>query len=157
METIPMVHTTAHASRRTFLTRATAASALPLAASLLGTGEAAASGALPDYAPIPEASKGPALNDKGYFAGRIDGDLYWVTDSSYSAVRSTDVTARASRLNPPTDEPHRSEANPIPNRRRRSQLRQLTRPLIQDPLNVGFCLCGLTPVLRVFGEVTRAC
>lgn len=34
-----MVHTTAHASRRTFLTGATAASALPLAAGLLGTGE----------------------------------------------------------------------------------------------------------------------
>ncbi|MEU8197262.1 MBL fold metallo-hydrolase [Microbispora amethystogenes] len=77
---------TTHSSRRTFLARAAVASALPLAAGLLGAGEAQASGALPDYAPIPEASKGPALNDRGYFVGRIDGDLYWVTDSSYQAM-----------------------------------------------------------------------
>ncbi|MGJ6968315.1 MBL fold metallo-hydrolase [Streptosporangium sp. G11] len=81
-----MVHTSAHSSRRTFLTRATAASALPLASGLLGPGDAPASGTLPDYAPIPEASKGPKLNDKGYFVGQIDGDLYWVTDSSYQAM-----------------------------------------------------------------------
>ncbi|MFI7149444.1 MBL fold metallo-hydrolase [Nonomuraea sp. NPDC050022] len=81
-----MIHSTAHSSRRTFLARATVASALPLAAGLLRAGEAPASGALPDYAPIPEAAKGPKLNEKGYFVGRIDGDLYWVTDSSYQAM-----------------------------------------------------------------------
>ena len=38
---------------------------------------------LPDYAPVPRASLGPAVNDQGYYVGRIERNLYWVTDGDY--------------------------------------------------------------------------
>jgi glyoxylase-like metal-dependent hydrolase (beta-lactamase superfamily II) len=41
---------------------------------------------LPDYAPIPESSFGPALNDQGYAVGRIERNLHWVTDGVYQAA-----------------------------------------------------------------------
>ena len=45
---------------------------------------------LPDYAPIPGAALGPALNDQGYYVGRVERNLYWVTDGTYqSAFLST--------------------------------------------------------------------
>ncbi|MFE1590702.1 hypothetical protein ACFW6Q_34035 [Streptomyces sp. NPDC058737] len=77
-------------SRRTLLKRATVAAAVPTVASLLGgfPGTAAADDApnLPDYAPIPAASVGPALNADGYFVGQVKGNLYWVTDTYYQAM-----------------------------------------------------------------------
>jgi glyoxylase-like metal-dependent hydrolase (beta-lactamase superfamily II) len=42
--------------------------------------------ALPDYAPVPAASLGPALNDQGYYVGRVERNLYWVTDGVYQAA-----------------------------------------------------------------------
>ena len=36
--------------------------------------------ALPDYAPIPPSSLGPAPNEQGYYVGRVERNLYWVTD-----------------------------------------------------------------------------
>ncbi len=41
---------------------------------------------LPDYAPVPRSALGPALNDQGYFVGRVERNLYWVTDGSYQAA-----------------------------------------------------------------------
>src|SRR5438445_10825457 len=41
---------------------------------------------LPDYAPVPRASLGPALNDQGYYVGRVERNLYWVTDGTYQAA-----------------------------------------------------------------------
>src|SRR6266851_1084334 len=38
---------------------------------------------LPDYAPIPRPALGPALNEQGYYAGRVEQNLYWVTDGTY--------------------------------------------------------------------------
>jgi len=78
-------------SRRTFLTRAATAAAVPTAATLLGaawpaSASAAGSNSLPDYAPIPPGALGPALNADGYFVGPIDDNLYWVTDSFYQAM-----------------------------------------------------------------------
>jgi len=35
---------------------------------------------LPDYAPVPRSALGPALNDQGYCVGRVERNLYWVTD-----------------------------------------------------------------------------
>ncbi len=32
---------------------------------------------LPDYVPIPRDSLGPAVNDQGYYVGRIERNLYW--------------------------------------------------------------------------------
>ena len=43
-------------------------------------------GALPDYAPIPSSSLGPALNEQGYYVGRVERNLYWVTDGVYQAA-----------------------------------------------------------------------
>jgi glyoxylase-like metal-dependent hydrolase (beta-lactamase superfamily II) len=47
-----------------------------------------ASGAadLPDYAPVPPAALGPALNDQGYYVGRVERNLYWVTDGVYQSA-----------------------------------------------------------------------
>ena len=45
-----------------------------------------ASPILPDYVPVPRASLGPALNDQGYYAGRVERNLYWVTDGDYHSA-----------------------------------------------------------------------
>jgi glyoxylase-like metal-dependent hydrolase (beta-lactamase superfamily II) len=42
--------------------------------------------AMPDYAPIPQSSFGPAVNDQGYYVGRVERNLYWVTDGVYQAA-----------------------------------------------------------------------
>jgi glyoxylase-like metal-dependent hydrolase (beta-lactamase superfamily II) len=42
--------------------------------------------ALPDYAPVPRSALGPALNDQGYHVGRVEQNLYWVTDGTYQAA-----------------------------------------------------------------------
>jgi hypothetical protein len=39
--------------------------------------------AVPDYAPVPRSSLGPALNDQGYYVGRVERNLFWVTDGTY--------------------------------------------------------------------------
>src|SRR4051812_10862470 len=39
--------------------------------------------ALPDYAPVPRSALGPALNEQGYYVGRVERNLYWVTDGTY--------------------------------------------------------------------------
>jgi len=38
---------------------------------------------LPDYAPVPRSALGPALNDQGYYVGRVEQNLYWITDGTY--------------------------------------------------------------------------
>ena len=38
---------------------------------------------MPDYAPVPTTALGPALNDQGYYVGRVERNLYWVTDGVY--------------------------------------------------------------------------
>src|SRR6266568_3882580 len=37
-------------------------------------------------APIPPSALGPAVNAQGYFAGRVEKNLYWVTDGTYQAA-----------------------------------------------------------------------
>jgi glyoxylase-like metal-dependent hydrolase (beta-lactamase superfamily II) len=53
----------------------------------------AASGtAFPDYsqyAPVPQDSFGPTVNDQGYAVGRIERNLYWVTDGDYNSAFMT--------------------------------------------------------------------
>ena len=41
------------------------------------------SSTLPDYAPVPKSALGPAVNDQGYYVGRVERNLYWVTDGVY--------------------------------------------------------------------------
>jgi glyoxylase-like metal-dependent hydrolase (beta-lactamase superfamily II) len=74
-------------SRRRFFAAAAAAAIAPTTAALLGATTAAASTpALPDYAPVPATAFGPNVNAQGYFVGRIDDNLFWVTDSFYQAM-----------------------------------------------------------------------
>jgi glyoxylase-like metal-dependent hydrolase (beta-lactamase superfamily II) len=43
------------------------------------------------YARIPESALGPALNEQGYHVGRVERNLFWVTDGTYqSAFLATD-------------------------------------------------------------------
>jgi hypothetical protein len=48
--------------------------------------EAAGSVSLPDYAPIPPSALGPALNEQGYHVGRVERNLFWVTDGTYQSA-----------------------------------------------------------------------
>jgi len=41
---------------------------------------------LPDYAPVPESAFGPALNEQGYYVGRVERNLFWVTDGTYQSA-----------------------------------------------------------------------
>src|SRR5437660_6554266 len=41
---------------------------------------------LPDYAPIPRSALGPALNEQGYHVGRVERNLYAVTDGTYQSA-----------------------------------------------------------------------
>ena len=41
---------------------------------------------LPDYAPIPRSALGPALNDQRYYVGRVERNLYWVTNGVYQSA-----------------------------------------------------------------------
>src|SRR4051812_24371450 len=41
---------------------------------------------LPDYAPVPGSAFGPALNEQGYYVGRVERNLYWVTDGTYQSA-----------------------------------------------------------------------
>jgi glyoxylase-like metal-dependent hydrolase (beta-lactamase superfamily II) len=41
---------------------------------------------LPNYAPIPRSALGPALNDQRYYVGRVERNLYWVTDGVYNSA-----------------------------------------------------------------------
>jgi glyoxylase-like metal-dependent hydrolase (beta-lactamase superfamily II) len=40
----------------------------------------------PDYAPVPRSALGPALNEQGYYVGRVERNLYWVTDGTYQSA-----------------------------------------------------------------------
>jgi glyoxylase-like metal-dependent hydrolase (beta-lactamase superfamily II) len=41
---------------------------------------------LPDYAPVPPSALGPALNEQGYHVGRVERNLFWVTDGTYQSA-----------------------------------------------------------------------
>jgi glyoxylase-like metal-dependent hydrolase (beta-lactamase superfamily II) len=41
---------------------------------------------LPDYAPVPKSALGPALNERGYYVGRVERNLYWITDGTYQSA-----------------------------------------------------------------------
>jgi glyoxylase-like metal-dependent hydrolase (beta-lactamase superfamily II) len=75
-------------NRRSFLARGAAVAAVPAVAALAGGAfaERASAGTLPDYAPVPPSSLGPAVNAQGYYVGRVEKNLYWVTDAAYQAA-----------------------------------------------------------------------
>jgi glyoxylase-like metal-dependent hydrolase (beta-lactamase superfamily II) len=75
-------------NRRSFLARGAALAAVPGVAALAGgvLADPASASALPSYAPIPRSALGPAINAQGYYVGRVEKNLYWVTDSTYQAA-----------------------------------------------------------------------
>src|SRR6201989_271319 len=75
-------------NRRAFLARGAAIAAVPAVAALAGgaPAEPASAGTLPGYAPVPPSALVPDVNARGYFAGRVDKNLYWVTDATYQAA-----------------------------------------------------------------------
>ncbi|MCZ0991581.1 MBL fold metallo-hydrolase [Streptomyces diastatochromogenes] len=77
-------------SRRSLLARSAKVAAVPaiaaLGSSALITPASADTTGLPDYAPIPPSALGPAVNAQGYYVGRIERNLYWVTDGTYQAA-----------------------------------------------------------------------
>jgi glyoxylase-like metal-dependent hydrolase (beta-lactamase superfamily II) len=81
-------------NRRSFLARGAALAAVPtvaaLATGVLADQAASASTAtaspLPDFAPIPTSALGPAVNADGYYVGRVERNLYYVTDATYQAA-----------------------------------------------------------------------
>jgi hypothetical protein len=52
--------------------------------------------ALRDRAPITRPALGPALNKQGYYAGRVEPHLYWVTAGTYQSafLTTSDGAAR---------------------------------------------------------------
>jgi glyoxylase-like metal-dependent hydrolase (beta-lactamase superfamily II) len=76
-------------TRRSFLAGGAALATIPAIGALLGgtlAEPASAEDTLPDYAPIPPSALGPALNAQGYYVGRVQRNLYWVTDGTYQAA-----------------------------------------------------------------------
>jgi glyoxylase-like metal-dependent hydrolase (beta-lactamase superfamily II) len=75
-------------TRRSFLARGAVLASVPAIATLAGgvLAEPASADTLPDYAPVPPSALGPALNAQGYFVGRVEKNLYWVTDGTYQAA-----------------------------------------------------------------------
>ncbi len=58
--------------------------------------------ALPDYAPVPRSALGPALNEQGYYVGRVERNLYWVTDGTYQSAFLTTPDGVVLFDSPPT-------------------------------------------------------
>jgi glyoxylase-like metal-dependent hydrolase (beta-lactamase superfamily II) len=75
---------TSTTNRRSILAAGAAVAAAPVVAGVLAS--PASADVLPDYAPIPPSALGPAVNAQGYFVGRVQKNLYWVTDSTYQAA-----------------------------------------------------------------------
>lgn len=39
-----------------------------------------------DYAPIPRSAIGPALNEQGFYVGRVERNLNWIPDGVYQSA-----------------------------------------------------------------------
>ena len=77
--------------------------------------------ALPDYAPVPRSALGPALNEQGYYVGRVERNLYWITDGTYQSAFLT-TSDGVVLLDAPPD--HRPQHPACRRRDRRRQRRQ---------------------------------
>src|SRR4051794_6026795 len=89
MSSTPTTSSNPATTRRSFLARGAALATIPAIGTVVGgvlAEPASAADTLPDYAPIPPSSLGPALNAQGYHVGRVQRNLYWVTDGSYQAA-----------------------------------------------------------------------
>jgi hypothetical protein len=84
-------------NRRSFFGRGAAIAAVPAVATLAvgARAEPASADTLPDYAPIPPSALRPAVNAQGYYVGRVEKNLYWVTDATHQAAFLTTGRGRA--------------------------------------------------------------
>ena len=41
---------------------------------------------------MPQSALGPALNDQGYDAGRVERNFYWITDGTYESAAADAFT-----------------------------------------------------------------
>jgi glyoxylase-like metal-dependent hydrolase (beta-lactamase superfamily II) len=75
-------------NRRSFLAGGAALAAVPTVAALAGGAftDSASASTLPNFAPIPKSALGPAVNAQGFYVGRVEKNLYWVTDATYQAA-----------------------------------------------------------------------
>jgi glyoxylase-like metal-dependent hydrolase (beta-lactamase superfamily II) len=75
-------------NRRSFLARGAALATVPTVAALAGgvLTEKASADTLPSYAPVPRSALGPAVNAQGFYVGRVEKNLYWITDGTYQAA-----------------------------------------------------------------------
>ena len=77
---------------------------------------------LPDYAPVPRSALGPALNEQGYYVGRVERNLYWITDGTYqSAFLTTSDGVVAARRAPDDRQQHPAGRGRDRRRQRRQQ------------------------------------
>ncbi len=58
--------------------------------------------ALADSAPTPGSALGPAVGEQGYYVGRVEANLYWVTDGTYQCAFLTTPDAVVLFDAPPT-------------------------------------------------------
>ncbi len=58
--------------------------------------------ALPDYAPVPQSALHPALNEHRYYVGRLDQNIYWITDGTYRSAFLTNSVGVVLLDAPPT-------------------------------------------------------
>ena len=78
------------------------------------TSNASGAPALPDYAPVPPSALGHALNEQGYHVGRVERNLFWVTDGTYqSAFLTTDEGVVLFDAPPTIDEVTARAAEPV--------------------------------------------
>lgn len=68
----------------------------------MSTTETVGTANLPDYAPIPQSALGPALNEQGYYVGRVERNLYWITDGTYQSAFLTTTDGVVVLDAPPT-------------------------------------------------------
>ena len=55
-----------------------------------------------DGVSIPESALGPTVNERGYYVGRVQGNLYWVTDGTYQSAFLTTIDGVVLLDAPPT-------------------------------------------------------
>src|SRR5437660_7933023 len=72
--------------RRTFLTLAGLGAAGAALNQTMPSSNGPRTRALPDYPPVPRSALGPALNGERYYVGRVEKNLYWVTDDTYQCA-----------------------------------------------------------------------
>ena len=81
---------------------------------------------LPDYAPVPRSAIGPALNEQGYYVGRVERNLYWVTDGTYQSAFLTTSDGVVAARRAAHDRPqHPARGRRDRRRQRRQQQGQL--------------------------------